>query len=93
MAALASTLHYGIAANHTNRHLTGVDALTVATGTMTTGGRKPVRVRSVDLRIGRPHSAWYKVFRRGRSLCGTAVANATFNIYRFKNGNGYSEVV
>lgn len=34
-AALASTLLYGLAANYTKRHLTGVDALTVATGTMT----------------------------------------------------------
>src|ERR1700761_9508791 len=34
-AALGATLLYGIAANYTKRHLTGVDALTVATGTMT----------------------------------------------------------
>jgi drug/metabolite transporter (DMT)-like permease len=34
-AALAATLLYGIAANYTKRYLTGVDALTVATGTMT----------------------------------------------------------
>ncbi|MCC8394315.1 DMT family transporter [Paraburkholderia sp. MMS20-SJTR3] len=33
-AALAATLLYGIAANYTKRYLTGVDALTVATGTM-----------------------------------------------------------
>jgi drug/metabolite transporter (DMT)-like permease len=33
-AALGATLLYGIAANYTKRHLTGVDALTVATGTM-----------------------------------------------------------
>jgi drug/metabolite transporter (DMT)-like permease len=34
-AALGATLLYGIAANYTKRHLTGVDALTVAAGTMT----------------------------------------------------------
>jgi len=34
-AALGATLLYGIAANYTKRHLSGVDALTVATGTMT----------------------------------------------------------
>ena len=34
-AALGATLLYGIAANYTKRYLTGVDALTVATGTMT----------------------------------------------------------
>ncbi|MFM0737223.1 DMT family transporter [Paraburkholderia xenovorans] len=34
-AALGATLLYGIAATYTKRHLTGVDALTVATGTMT----------------------------------------------------------
>lgn len=34
-AALAATLLYGVAANYTKRHLTGVDALTVAAGTMT----------------------------------------------------------
>jgi drug/metabolite transporter (DMT)-like permease len=34
-AALGATLLYGIAANYTKRHLTGVDSLTVATGTMT----------------------------------------------------------
>lgn len=34
-AALGATLLYGIAASATKRHLTGVDALTVATGTMT----------------------------------------------------------
>ncbi|MGF6779993.1 DMT family transporter [Paraburkholderia sp. GAS334] len=34
-AALAATLMYGIAANYAKRHLTGVDSLTVATGTMT----------------------------------------------------------
>jgi drug/metabolite transporter (DMT)-like permease len=33
-AALGATLLYGIAASATKRHLTGVDALTVATGTM-----------------------------------------------------------
>jgi CspA family cold shock protein len=33
--------------------------------------------------------AWYKFFCRGRSLCGTAVANATFNVYRFKNAKGF----
>jgi drug/metabolite transporter (DMT)-like permease len=33
-AGLGATLLYGIAANYTKRHLTGVDALTVATGTM-----------------------------------------------------------
>jgi drug/metabolite transporter (DMT)-like permease len=33
-AALGATLLYGIAANYTKRHLSGVDALTVATGTM-----------------------------------------------------------
>ncbi|MBB5401453.1 DMT family transporter [Paraburkholderia youngii] len=33
-AALGATLLYGIAANYTKRHLTGVDALSVATGTM-----------------------------------------------------------
>jgi drug/metabolite transporter (DMT)-like permease len=33
-AALGATLLYGIAASYTKRHLTGVDALTVATGTM-----------------------------------------------------------
>ncbi|NML29741.1 DMT family transporter [Paraburkholderia antibiotica] len=33
-AALGATLLYGIAANYTKRYLTGVDALTVATGTM-----------------------------------------------------------
>ncbi|CAH2893232.1 MAG: Permease of the drug/metabolite transporter (DMT) superfamily [uncultured Paraburkholderia sp.] len=34
-AALGATLLYGIAANYTKRYLTGVDALTVAAGTMT----------------------------------------------------------
>ncbi|WP_144112725.1 DMT family transporter [Paraburkholderia sp. BCC1886] len=34
-AALGATLLYGIAANYTKRHLGGVDALTVAAGTMT----------------------------------------------------------
>ncbi|HXZ09215.1 MAG TPA: DMT family transporter [Paraburkholderia sp.] len=34
-AALGATLLYGIAASYTKRHLTGVDSLTVATGTMT----------------------------------------------------------
>jgi drug/metabolite transporter (DMT)-like permease len=34
-AALGATLLYGIAANYAKRHLTGVDSLTVATGTMT----------------------------------------------------------
>lgn len=34
-AALGATLLYGIAANYTKRHLSGVDALTVAAGTMT----------------------------------------------------------
>ncbi|MGH8779349.1 DMT family transporter [Paraburkholderia sp.] len=34
-AALGATLLYGIAANATKRYLTGVDALTVAAGTMT----------------------------------------------------------
>ncbi|CAB3784271.1 putative cystine transporter YijE [Paraburkholderia ultramafica] len=34
-AALGATLLYGIAANYTKRHLTGVDALSVAAGTMT----------------------------------------------------------
>ena len=34
-AALGATLLYGIAANYAKRHLSGVDALTVATGTMT----------------------------------------------------------
>jgi drug/metabolite transporter (DMT)-like permease len=34
-AALGATLLYGIAANYTKRYLGGVDALTVATGTMT----------------------------------------------------------
>ncbi|HEV3425171.1 MAG TPA: DMT family transporter [Paraburkholderia sp.] len=34
-AALGATLLYGIAANYAKRYLTGVDALTVATGTMT----------------------------------------------------------
>ncbi|WP_144156595.1 DMT family transporter [Paraburkholderia sp. BCC1885] len=34
VAALGATLLYGVAANYTKRHLTGVDALTVATGTM-----------------------------------------------------------
>ncbi|HEY2024098.1 DMT family transporter [Paraburkholderia sp.] len=33
-AALGATLLYGIAANYTKRYLTGVDALTVAAGTM-----------------------------------------------------------
>jgi drug/metabolite transporter (DMT)-like permease len=33
-AALGATLLYGIAASYTKRHLMGVDALTVATGTM-----------------------------------------------------------
>lgn len=33
-AALGATLLYGIAASYTKRHLTGLDALTVATGTM-----------------------------------------------------------
>jgi drug/metabolite transporter (DMT)-like permease len=33
-AGLGATLLYGMAANYTKRHLTGVDALTVATGTM-----------------------------------------------------------
>jgi drug/metabolite transporter (DMT)-like permease len=33
-AGLAATLLYGIAANYTKRYLTGVDALTVAAGTM-----------------------------------------------------------
>ncbi|MEM5435546.1 DMT family transporter [Paraburkholderia diazotrophica] len=33
-AALGATLLYGIAASYTKKHLTGVDALTVATGTM-----------------------------------------------------------
>jgi drug/metabolite transporter (DMT)-like permease len=33
-AGLGATLLYGIAANYTKRYLTGVDALTVATGTM-----------------------------------------------------------
>jgi drug/metabolite transporter (DMT)-like permease len=34
-AALGATLLYGIAASYTKRHLTGVDPLTVAAGTMT----------------------------------------------------------
>lgn len=34
-AALGATLLYGIAANYTKKYLAGVDALTVATGTMT----------------------------------------------------------
>ncbi|WP_277184515.1 DMT family transporter [Caballeronia sp. BR00000012568055] len=34
LAALAATLCYGIAASYTKRHLTGVDSLTVAAGTM-----------------------------------------------------------
>ncbi|GAB2886252.1 DMT family transporter [Paraburkholderia jirisanensis] len=34
LAALGATLLYGIAASYTKRHLMGVDALTVATGTM-----------------------------------------------------------
>ncbi len=34
VAALGATLLYGIAASYTKRHLMGVDALTVATGTM-----------------------------------------------------------
>jgi drug/metabolite transporter (DMT)-like permease len=34
-AALGATLLYGIAANYTKRHLSGVDALSVAAGTMT----------------------------------------------------------
>lgn len=33
-AALGATLLYGIAASYTKKHLTGVDSLTVATGTM-----------------------------------------------------------
>jgi drug/metabolite transporter (DMT)-like permease len=33
-AGLGATLLYGVAANYTKRYLTGVDALTVATGTM-----------------------------------------------------------
>lgn len=33
-AALGAAALYGVAANYTKRHLTGVDALTVATGTM-----------------------------------------------------------
>ncbi|MFT4064028.1 DMT family transporter [Paraburkholderia sp.] len=33
-AALGATLLYGVAANYTKRYLTGVDALSVATGTM-----------------------------------------------------------
>nr|WP_227747152.1 DMT family transporter [Paraburkholderia franconis] len=33
-AALGATLLYGVAASYTKKHLTGVDALTVATGTM-----------------------------------------------------------
>jgi drug/metabolite transporter (DMT)-like permease len=34
-AALGATLLYGVAASYTKRHLTGVDSLTIATGTMT----------------------------------------------------------
>ncbi len=34
VAALGAALLYGVAANYTKRHLAGVDALTVATGTM-----------------------------------------------------------
>jgi drug/metabolite transporter (DMT)-like permease len=34
-AALCATLFYGVAASYTKRHLTGVDSLTIATGTMT----------------------------------------------------------
>jgi drug/metabolite transporter (DMT)-like permease len=35
LAALAAALLYGVAASYTKRHLTGVDPLTVAAGTMT----------------------------------------------------------
>jgi drug/metabolite transporter (DMT)-like permease len=35
LAALGATLLYGMAASYTKRHLTGVDSLTVAAGTMT----------------------------------------------------------
>jgi drug/metabolite transporter (DMT)-like permease len=34
-AALGATLFYGVAASYTKRHLTGVDSLTIAAGTMT----------------------------------------------------------
>lgn len=37
LAATAAALLYGIAANYTKRHLTGVDSLTIATGSMIGG--------------------------------------------------------
>ncbi|HTH74279.1 MAG TPA: DMT family transporter [Trinickia sp.] len=37
LAATAAALLYGIAANYTKRHLTGVDSLTIATGSMMGG--------------------------------------------------------
>ena len=48
---------------------------------------KWTRCRPWTCRLAGIIPAWYKFFCRGRSLCGTAVANATFNVYRFKNGN------
>lgn len=48
----------------------------------------------VDLLTGgSPHGVVKSLPSRAAAGCRTAFANAVFNIYRFKNGNWYSEMV
>ena len=58
------------------------------------GHRKAYRVLSVHFLVGRFHPNMVKSLpSRAAAPCRTAFANAIFNIYRFKNGNWYSEMV
>ncbi|PLZ02539.1 EamA family transporter [Burkholderia sp. WAC0059] len=72
-AALGATLLYGIAANYTKRHLAGVDALTVAAGTMTgaTVVLLPFAVASWPA-TPVPPSAWGAVAGLGIACTGVA---------------------